>query len=374
MLTLSLILSAILLAIVNMTARRSAQPVATIVVEAAFFAICPVLLMLFLPALLLQALLLAWAAVAWCLLGRRPRTFLLLSSTTTLAAYAIVGGTAYLNYSRLREQFAYVSMDDRLPPRKNARASGSLPTATAGRLTRLEGIIEAQEPIGGMQDIRLRALEQLHEDAVNAFINESGFGVSRMVGMSEWALKQGLREEPPLPQPAARGTDRWSASTLLERPDSKEAEPDPGLLHMHLLGVADFVNRSGFGFFKDRRHVAGFQAHQFSRLPEPGAAWRLKTLELVGLVVHEEPVAYVSANLPRMDDLRKTPTRPLDAFEAAGLAALNRGHDLFARDTADGHRRLLGAVRSGKHCLSCHGGQRGELLGAFSYTLARGRP
>ena len=30
---------------------------------------------------------------------------------------------------------------------------------------------------------------------------------------------------------------------------------------------------------------------------------------------------------------------------------------------------MLGAIRSAKQCVQCHGGQRGDLLGAFSYTL-----
>ncbi len=30
---------------------------------------------------------------------------------------------------------------------------------------------------------------------------------------------------------------------------------------------------------------------------------------------------------------------------------------------------MLGAVRSAKQCVKCHGGSRGDLLGAFSYTL-----
>lgn len=43
------------------------------------------------------------------------------------------------------------------------------------------------------------------------------------------------------------------------------------------------------------------------------------------------------------------------------------------RDANDGRRHVLGAIRSGKQCLSCHEGERGELLGAFLYTLAAGR-
>jgi hypothetical protein len=71
-----------------------------------------------------------------------------------------------------------------------------------------------------------------------------------------------------------------------------------------------------------------------------------------------------------MDELRKAPTRPLDEFEAEGLKELRRGEDLFVRDAPSG-RRMLGAVRSAKQCVACHGGQRGDLLGAFSYTFVR---
>ncbi len=381
MLSLSLILSAILLVIVNRAVWRSDRSVFPAYLGGALIVFCPAGMMIVLPALLYQALFLMVIATAWCLLGFRPRTFLLLSCTATLVAYAIVGWSTYQKHAQLREHYAYVSMDDRLPPRKSARTSGPLPATTEKRLTRFEKLVWAEDSTDPVRleearsaDQRVGSLKQLHEDAVNTFINQDGFGFTRMSGVSEWALKQGLRTEPPPPQPAPRSTDSWSASALLDRADAKEAEMDQKLLQMHFLGVVDFVNPNGFGFVKDRQHVSGFQSHQFSRLPDPGTAWRLKTLDLVGLVVHEEPVAYVSATLPRMDRLRKTPTRPLDAFEVAGLAALRKGQDLFVRDTANGHRRMLGAVRSGKQCLSCHGGERGELLGAFSYTLARGQP
>jgi hypothetical protein len=114
--------------------------------------------------------------------------------------------------------------------------------------------------------------------------------------------------------------------------------------------------------------VAGFQAHQFSAVPQPERRWRLQHLDLVGLLLHVTPVAYVSAQLPRMDELRTAPTRPLDVWEDAGLASLRSGQDLFVRETAHG-LRMLGAIRSVKQCLECHGGEPGTLLGAFSYTL-----
>ena len=69
-----------------------------------------------------------------------------------------------------------------------------------------------------------------------------------------------------------------------------------------------------------------------------------------------------------MADLRSAPTRPLDEFEADALAAVRRGEDGHAARRGD-EVRFVGAVRSARQCVGCHGGKRGGLLGAFSYTL-----
>jgi hypothetical protein len=137
---------------------------------------------------------------------------------------------------------------------------------------------------------------------------------------------------------------------------------------MHRLSLLDFANVSGFGVVRDRRHVIGFQPHGFSRSPAPPRALVLRRLDLIGLVMHEEPVAYISDKLPSMEILAEATTRPLDDFEKAGLRALQWREDLFIRKTAD-IERLLGAIRSAKQCVACHGGRRGDLLGAFSYTF-----
>ncbi|MCI0464417.1 MAG: hypothetical protein L0Z62_46375 [Gemmataceae bacterium] len=373
MLAISLILSGILLLIVNYNALRSQEPCFSTIFAALAMGFGPILLTCFLPALALQALLVIGCVIIWGLLRWRPRTLVMLSWAVSVIAYVVVGYAAYQEHERLREQFPYMSMEERLPPRKSQPAPAPLPPATGERLAQQEDLIENQDPPGWSDRERLEFLKQLHEDTVQTFANQQGFGVARMPRLSERMLKSGLRTEPPLPQPAAPSTSVWSAGTLQQPPHMEGATTEKDLFWMHQRSVIDFVNPKGFGFIKDRRHVAGFQEHQFGRQPEPTQGWALRTLDLVGLIVHEVPVAYVSANLPRMDELRKAPTRPLDPFETAGLAALRRGEDLFVRDTTDGRRRVLGAIRSGKQCLSCHGGERGELLGAFSYTLAGGR-
>ena len=105
-------------------------------------------------------------------------------------------------------------------------------------------------------------------------------------------------------------------------------------------------------------------------MPEPAEQWEVWRLELVGLLLHEKPVAYVTEHLPRMDELGEAPTRSLDRFEMSALERLRRGEDLLYTE-APGSMRVLGAIRSVKQCVGCHGGERGDLLGAFSYTLGR---
>jgi hypothetical protein len=70
-----------------------------------------------------------------------------------------------------------------------------------------------------------------------------------------------------------------------------------------------------------------------------------------------------------MKDLREAPTRSLNTFENVGLQKLQQGETLFIRAASDGVW-MLGAVRSIDRCVNCHGGERGDLLGAFSYSLA----
>ena len=140
------------------------------------------------------------------------------------------------------------------------------------------------------------------------------------------------------------------------------------MLRLHDGGVLDFVNPMGFGYVKDREHVAGFQNHGMTKVPTCDSPWVVAHLELVGLVVHEKPVVYVTANLPQMEEVQHVPKRTLDAFEQEGLEALREGEDLSYRGN-ETQARMLGSIRATKQCLTCHGGTRGDLLGAFSYGL-----
>jgi hypothetical protein len=144
--------------------------------------------------------------------------------------------------------------------------------------------------------------------------------------------------------------------------------------------VADFVDPDRIGYVQDRDHVAGFQSHRFTRIPEIGApysqpqsSWKLARLELVSLLRHESPLAYVSRHLPQMDELRDAPTRPLDSFERESLVRLKSDEDIVTDESPE-RIRMIGSLRAARSCLDCHSVERGVLLGALTYELVPAKP
>lgn len=366
MLIASLVLSVALLSI---AARASKAPLWWVCLWGLVFGIGPILLGMFFPAVALQALLLAVVAAASQMAGWRARIFVALSCLATLTAYGIIGGSALQGLMQLREKFPYESMEARLPPFR-AVSGWLLPEPALERLDSLEELLAGQEAGTWSDRMRVHHLEELHERTVKVFAKSPGFGVARMIRPSEHTLRRGLRAEESIPQPGTRVTFTWSTGELEELVQPRPGDDFRQNWQMHSTSIVDFANVRGFGYVKDRQHVAGFQAHQFSRVPESDRRWVLRTVDLMGLVVHDRPVVYVTANLPRMEELRGTPKRPPDDFEALGLVAIRGGDDLFVRDATEG-RRMLGAIRSARQCIACHEGERGDLLGAFSYTLTR---
>jgi hypothetical protein len=367
MLYTSLILSAVLLIVVNRIVRQSEYAIPKAAALCFLFAFGPLVIMVFLPALFLQAavsttllLLLFWPR-------HGKRLYLPLSCIAALTVYGLVF-TYEVRKARvfveLREQYPFESMDSRLP---HPPPTGVLKYVSSERLNRLEQEISIQDGT----DTRTYALQRLHEMSVESFVNSPGFGVSRMGpgGLpNAQNISRGLQDTSPVPQPDYLKPFVLPTGTLTD------LLPQWNATHMsriHDNGVIDFVNARNFGFVKDRQHVAGFQRHGMTKVPTAEAsAWSVARVDLVGLVVHDTPVVYVSANLPRMDELREAPTRPLDAFEMEALESLRNGEDLFTRGTDD-TARMLGAIRATKQCVACHGGSRGDLLGAFSYGLRR---
>jgi hypothetical protein len=164
----------------------------------------------------------------------------------------------------------------------------------------------------------------------------------------------------------------WSPGELDEPGPVAHSKDLPSI---HGDTVADFLTAPGKLEAPARRSNVAFQLQGIQLQPPAGGLrrrqsnWEVKSVDLVGLVLHPEPVVYVSETVPNMKRLKAIPKRPPDVFELAGLDALQRGEGLFVR-SRDGVVRALGPIRAGKSCLECHGGKKeGDLLGALSYTL-----
>lgn len=187
---------------------------------------------------------------------------------------------------------------------------------------------------------------QLHADAVTHFIMTPGMGYRRM-------------------GPIVRLTKRpWTTPWWSQ----DEVDKD-----MPVKETKDFawIHLGGMKLFSDSNTVPPGKrvTHNDNPKAKKEKLWEIKALDLVGLVMHEVPVAYLSEKIPEMKDLSTKPTRPLDYFELAGLDHLMKGDKMFVR-AKEGTVRVLGPIQAAKSCLKCHhDSKEGDLLGAFSYTL-----
>jgi hypothetical protein len=329
--------------------------------------------MFFLPTYALHALALAVFGTACSVFNLRPRTFAYGSLAVFVGCYTAIGIPTALDIWRAEKDYPVESLDQRLVY-EPSRPKGTKPAAS-------QGSPDVQWPEDRVWDIDARnaSLERLHRGFVETFVNSPGFGVERMpLGVSAVRSADPIRNAPPLPlpEPIPEGyLPSLSEGDVAGLTDAATPETEPNKLmkNYHHESVRDFANPLAFGFVPDRKHLQGFVSHRFTKYPHadgPAAEgrWRIENLELISLLRHPEPVAYLSGNLPRMDELRDAPTRPLDGFEIARLEQLRAGRDLSAA-AVPRRIRMLGAIRARDTCLKCHNAEPKDLLGAFSYDL-----
>jgi len=310
-------------------------------------ALCP------LPILLVQVILTCLVALAW-----KPSR----SKTTAMVVASVIGMGINLGLvgvfvhdvhqkaQAVIEMFPLESVADRLAYETKAMA---VPFTLSSQVERRPSQIENQD----WSSTRTEMLKSLHDQKRSEFAIAFGFGNSRLI----------LPVMEPIPLPSKPPSD-VATSVVEARPN------EVALQSLHETGFMEFIDPSRLGYIQDRDHVAGFESHRFMKLPSISPENRSKPefqlvrLELVSLLKHEVPVAYVSDHLPQMDELRDAPTRPLDDFERNSLDRLRSDEDLVI-DDAPNRIRMVGSLRAGKDCLECHSVRRGELLGAFSYEL-----
>jgi hypothetical protein len=277
------------------------------------------------------------------------------------------GQYANLNakYARWKEQTPFESMEQRVPEPKPGYSEWSKENAENWKKNNSDQFIRLeQRGTPWTWYGRRESIEAIHNSTLTAFSKAAGFGSVRMIvihPLAEHFLPDAV-------QPILQKMDyvAEALSTGLNSSDIKTMD----VSIMNAESTANFANPSGYGLVKSRTEVAGFQPHRFSKWPSAPQTWDVKRIDLVSLLLHDEPVVYVSNDLPRMADVGKLATRELDTFEKDGLEAIRKGEELYIRGDQD-KVRVIGAMRNFDHCMKCHGGKTGDLLGAFSYVLVR---
>jgi hypothetical protein len=244
------------------------------------------------------------------------------------------------------------------------------------------------------QSAALSRIHGFHRRFARRFAMRLDFGAARM-GEGFYDPARTLAETetviPTFPQP--RDGEMWADGWLVDDPPPDD-DVAAALASWHRERGIDVVNDGGWGLLAtgageaegwqygvelpegadpaDAPFLIGFRPHATqSPADQPLApAWRLDRIELIGLLLHDEPVAYASNALPRIGETATHATRPLTAFEKHALPRLAEGEWVVA--AADRYRlRAVGALPAAKACAECHNVARGTLLGALSYDFTR---
>lgn len=401
MLVVALVLAGLLLVAANWSVRTSTGYAGVLGIAILFFFGSPFLLAFFSLPLALSCVLLGLLSMICAARRVSPVGFATWSIGLVSASFVFTSILAIPELNRIVEiqkQYPFESIRERLSyeqdhpsltkhPVLANKAGDARPAPEAAtaqdRLDQIERSVQDRE----LRSWRSHSLMHFHRSMAKHFANSQGFGVSRMRRPRQASLA--LDQPSPAPLPVIPDPDSTPVPGLsqIETADVMDdgeiatrpvdaANAAEQLWGMHVASMTDFVNAEGFGYVRSLDEVAGFQSHQFREFPElpdeitnsPASSWTLRRLELVSLLKHDEPRAYVTGNLPRMEDMADAPTRRLDGFEQRALRELESGKDLIVDD--DPHRiRLFGSLRATRQCVECHDAQRGHLLGAFTYEF-----
>ncbi|QDT17395.1 hypothetical protein [Alienimonas californiensis] len=239
---------------------------------------------------------------------------------------------------------------------------------------------------GGERRAYMHRLHTVHTDFAARFAERMEFGVVRMRPMTRRLLRfEDLPAEP-------KGERIQQPRGGLSRLPSGDAAPMDSVLRdavaaWHLDRGIDFANEGGFGAFGtpgdewddplpadyeggEGPFLIGFRSHAAQTTPKDGPlpGWELTGFELIGLILHERPVAYQSDYLPIAGPESPSAVRELTPFESAALERLAAGEWVVGETDAD-RLRAVGALPAAKACADCHDVPVGRLLGALSYEF-----
>lgn len=297
-------------------------------------------------------------------LNVRPKAFAFSLGAVMVVVYGLAiyqGAVELLEVRSVKATYPFESLEPRLAFEKSTSAAEQAPDNSVLFASAVAGPLNEQDELQRAWHRRQWALQQLHEQTYQDFVFTPGFGVSRMP-----RFRPRMIQLDPLSKfalPIAIGVSSLSAAPL-------------ELSRAHRTAVDDFLTPDRIGYVRSKVEVAGFNSHELTNLgskwansSQASSKWQVVRLELVSLLRHPEPRVYVAATMPAMDQLATVPHRALNDFESRALPSLVSQQDVVV-DRHPNQIQMLGAVRAGKSCLECHEGQRGKLLGAFSYEIA----
>lgn len=277
----------------------------------------------------IQSILLFVTLVFFCIPLLRPVQFVVTSALSTVLSAAVlftIGTSASLSSKWPVSVNGLMSSDPAdVPPFSQSVSGESLSDVW---------LLDPNSPGWNDQPLRLR---NLHAAQITHFVNSPGFGMVRM------AFRRDEYKGISIPDLGTRTGPSLSAESRNGSHSDRPGPIESG------SATTDFESR----WLGDS-------------LPQ----WDVKTVELVGLLKHDRPRVYVNDRAPQLHVKGDSGTRALDPFEEGGLRAILKGDILHTRFEGDG-LRMVGAIRAAKQCVDCHGGSRGDLLGAFSYRLKK---
>jgi hypothetical protein len=244
-----------------------------------------------------------------------------------------------------REHLGFVSLVGRLPKGSPITPTEPLDAGFRKRWETLDG------NLARIQDQRAQLLKAYHEKTRRFFVESPGMGAGRMIDTSS-------PDEVLLCSWSAFG-DADQFGEPAKFPDTpnepmNRVEPNIEFYFHHDGGLSDFLYPTGFGYVKDREHVAGFMSHGFrffrqtdqqawqhfiSTTSHQHSQWRVHHVQLIGILQHEQPVVYLTDKLPSMEQVRQGKTRRLDYFEETALFSLRHGEELYIVEALKKYRQ-----------------------------------
>ena len=347
------------------------------------FFLCNPLFMFFSPVMAINGIFhLLFASVAKRFLTPLTvKRVLAVSFSLTLVSFSIgvlISLPRYYEVELAKERFRPVDLSQRLsyeeqmspsqPIKKATRpiTQNSLLEATIADWTRSSDIFRG----------RVSELRSLHNGRVDSFARSPGFGVGRFFAPNVKRIEYPETQDLPFTVVADDEFEEMIQSVRefrfgLPKVDSYQK--------LHTGSVLAFANPAATGLITEPKVAAGFQPHAMKLPPQNLAKdfltkqqLTLDSLQLISLHRFDSPRAYVLDHLPRMDQLigEDVPTRKLSHFERSAIETLRQTgtQDIVTEVTDDGIT-MLGSVRAYESCLECHSVNKGDLLGAFSYTF-----